>query len=395
MPQVATRVDVTRAFGVIKEMELLGPEWTDAREAGRVAYREAMNLLMKSARDEWLDQRRLSHGPDRRNGYYRRDLLTALGRIELQVPRTRTFSAQTIVSRFARRERSVDRVILSGFVLGLSTRKVGVVLQHLFGTVVSAATVSRVARILDESVASFHRRPLVNRYRALIFDGVVLARKTGGGARRLPVLVAMGITPQGKKEIIDFQLATSESQAAWEGFLRGLYQRGLTGEAVEIVGSDGGGGLRAALEIVYPGIPVQRCWAHKTRNITDKVRAADRDHVKRHVQRIYNAPDLVTARRAARAFIERWKRLYPRAVGCLSRDLEELLNYFRFKDPDWRRAIRTTNAIERRFVEVRRRTRPMGAFSDRTSIARILFAVFTYENQKEGIPSLLLLTQRI
>jgi len=326
MPQVATQVDVTRALDRIKEMNLLGEEWGDPREAGRAAYEAAMNLLMKSARDRWLDQRRLSHGPDRRNGYYRRDLLTALGRIELQVPRTRTFSAQAIVARFARRERSVDQVILSGFVLGLSTRKVGLVLQHLFGTLVSAATVSRVARILDESVASFHRRPLVNRYRALIFDGVVLARKTGAGARRRPVLVAMGITAQGKKEIIDFQPAAAESQEAWEGFLRGLYQRGLSGDGVEIVSSDGGGGLRAALEIVYPALPVQRCWAHKTRNITDKVRVADRDRVKRHVRRIYNAPDLVTARRAARAFIEQWRRLYPRAVRCLTTDLEELLS---------------------------------------------------------------------
>src|SRR5262245_26872379 len=138
MPQVATQVDVSRALGVIKAMDLWGEDWAEPREAGRAAYQDAMNLLMKGERDRWLEQRTLADGPDRRNGYYRRDLLTALGVIELRVARTRTFSAQKIVARFARRRPEVDQAILSGFVLGLSTRKVGVMLRHLMGEAVSA-----------------------------------------------------------------------------------------------------------------------------------------------------------------------------------------------------------------------------------------------------------------
>lgn len=98
------------------------------------------------------------------------------------------------------------------------------------------------------------------------------------------------------------------------------------------------------------------------------------------------------ARSAARRFAERWGARYPRAVACLRRDLDELLACFRCADPAWRTATRTTNAIERRFREVRRRTRPMGVFSDCTSMERILFAVFTHENQKEGTVPLFLLT---
>lgn len=395
MPQDATRVNVTQALGVIKEMNLWGEEWADPREAGRAAYEAVVNELMKAQRDGYLRDLALAGGHDRRNGYYRRDLLTALGVIELQVPRTRRFNARRVIARYARREPALDRVILSAFVLGLSTRKVGVALRHALGEVVSPTTVSRVARILDQAVTAYHRRPLVNRYRALIFDGVVLARKSGVGALRRPVLVALGITPDGKKEIIDFQLARSEGAEAWEGFLRELYRRGLTGERVEIIAVDGGKGLRAALEVVYPRLRIQRCWAHKTRNITDQVRTADRECVKRQLQRIYGAPSLGHARQAARAVVQRWRQRYPAAVRCLTQDLDELLTFFHLKDPAWRRATRTTNAIERRFREVRRRTRPMGTFSDRTSMERILFAVFTHENQKEGIPSLLLLTQDV
>ena len=103
-------------------------------------------------------------------------------------------------------------------------------------------------------------------------------------------------------------------------------------------------------------------------------------------------PRTCAARKAARRFADKWTATYPAAVRCLQVDLDDLLTFFRFSDPTWRRATRTTNAIERRFCEVRRRTRPMGVFSDKTSLDRILFAVFTGENQNQGVPPLFLLT---
>ena len=133
-----------------------------------------------------------------------------------------------MIRSYARREPEIDRVILAGFVLGLSTRKVGETLLAILGQKVSPSTVSRVARTLDQAVAAFHRRPLENRYTALMLDGVVLSRKTGAGALKRPVLVALGLRPDGKKEIIDFRLAASESAAEWERFLTDLYRRGLT-----------------------------------------------------------------------------------------------------------------------------------------------------------------------
>jgi transposase-like protein len=263
----------------------------------------------------------------------------------------------------------------------LSTRKVGEALLPILGRPISPATVSQVAKQLDAVVAAFHARPLKERYRVVMLDGVVLARKTGAGAIRRPVLVALGLRPDGKKEVIDFRLAASESAAEWERFLSDLDRRGLRADGLEMICVDGGTGLLAALPMVYPGVPIQRCWAHKIRNVLAKVRVADQSAAKADLHAVMHAKTLPQARSAARRFADHWEADYPKAVACLRDDLDELLTCWRYKSVAERKKVRTTNAIERRFREVRRRTRPMGVFSDRTSMDRILFAVFHHENQ--------------
>jgi transposase-like protein len=208
------------------------------------------------------------------------------------------------------------------------------------------------------------------------------------------MLVALGIKFDGNKEIIDFHQAPGESQSAWEGFLNNLHQRGLEGDALKLIVVDGGKGLLAALPLVYGHVPMQRCWTHKTRNVLNHVKRADQKRVKRSLHRISHARNLREAQRAAQRFVARWKASYPKAADCLQKDLSELLSFLQIKTELAPSVIRTTNAIERRFVEVRRRTRPMGTFSDRTSIERILFSVFTYENLKQRTATpFLLLTQ--
>lgn len=330
---------------------------------------------------------------DRRNGSYSRQLLMGVGNVEVKVPRTRRYNPAHILEAYARRAPQVDRLILAAFVLGLSTRKVGKVLLQLLGETVSASTVSNVAKQLDTEVAAFHRRKLSDNYRVLMFDGVVLKRKTGAGSIRRPVLVVLGIRPDGKREVIDFRLALGESQNAWEAFLNDLYQRGLSGKTAELVVSDGGKGLLAALPLVYPHLPVQRCWVHKLRNVLDKVRKTDREAVLTDLRRIMNAPGIGAARKAAALFAKNWRKTYPKAVACLADDLDALFAHYCFKEKKWRKAGRSTNAIERCFVEVRRRTRPMGVMADRASMSRILYAVFTGINQNQGTTTPFPLTQ--
>lgn len=280
------------------------------------------------------------------------------------------------------------------FLLGLSTRKVGSALLSMLGQPVSPSTVSDIAKQLDRSVHAYHQRPLPDHYEVLVLDGIVMKRKTGVGAQRRSMLVALGIKPDGNKEIIDFRQVAGESQNAWEGFLNDLYRRGLKGELLKLVVVDGGKGLLAALDLVYGQVPLQRCWAHKTRNVLNHVKRTDQNKVKRSLHRISYARNLREAQKAAQRFVLRWNESYPKAVQCLQRDLPELLSFLQANAGLPPSVLRTTNAIERRFREVRRRSRPMGTFSDRTSMERILYAVFTYENLKQRTATpFLLLTQ--
>jgi putative transposase len=393
MPQTATIESLPAAFRMMKAMQVEGLEGgEDYRGAAQRALTELLEGRMDQLIDEHLERMAELGQADRRNGCYTRWLLTELGAIELAVPRTRTFSALKVVRAYARRAKDVDRMILACFLLGLSTRKVAIALLPILGRPVSPATVSAVAKQLDIAVAAFHRRPLKDIYRVLVLDGVVLRRKTGAGALARPVLVALGLRPDGKKEVIDFRLASAESAAQWELFLGDLARRGLTGARLEMLCVDGGAGLLAALPTAFPNIPVQRCWAHKIRNVLNKARKPDQAAVKADLHRIMNATILPAAWSAARRFADRWQDLYPKAVACLRADLDDLLTCFRYSTREQRKAVRTTNAIERRFREVRRRTRPMGTFQDKTSMERILFAVFTHENRNQGLATPFALT---
>lgn len=384
--------NLPEALQVVKEMKLASDEWTgEYRDAARSTIASVLKKQMEqqvAGHLSWVYQRGI---PDRRNGSYLRHVLTELGCVILTIPRTRRFSPRGIIAAYARRVREIDHVILACFLLGLSTRKVGIALLSLLGEKISAQTVSRVAKTLDAAVDAFHRRRITTRFRALILDGIVIKRKTGAGSLTRPVLVALGIRPDGRKEVIDFRLAKAESGAAWNRFLTDLVQRGMS--APEVICADGGEGLISILPDVYPTIPLQRCWAHKMRNILDKVPRKQQKVVKRGLVKIYSAQNLTEAKTAAGRWARSWIERYPKAVKCLQNDLEDLLICFQFDDADFRKAIRTTNAIERRFREVRRRTRPMGVFSNGTSVERILYAVFMYENINLGVYPVFVLTQ--
>jgi len=391
LPATITRIH--QAFKEIKHMQC--DTWEgDYRPAARDALKDILEHRMSNAVDAHLEQRRAEGFPDRRNGSYPRHLLTELGDLGLRIPRTRTFSARVLLKRFARRASSIERFILLSFLFGLSTRKVGQALLPILGEPLSHATVSQIGKQLDRAVQAYQQRPLSDTYEVLLLDGIVMKRKTGIGAQKRSVLVALGITSNGKKEIIDFRQVHGESQSAWETFLQDLYRRGLEGQSLKLIILDGGKGLLAALPLVYGDVPIQRCWAHKTRNVLNYVRRTDQKKVKKDLHRISHARNLRETYQAARRFIARWQPSYPKAIQCLHQDLPELLTFLQVKVSLPHPMLRTTNAIERRFREIRRRTRPMGTFSDRTSMDRIMFSTFAYENLKQGTNTpFLLLTQ--
>lgn len=376
----ATARNVSRAIKEINAFDWEG----DFKPVARQTLKELLEKRLQEEMEEYLGVSRYEHAADRadyRNGHYVRHLLTEMGDIEVLVPRSRKGGFPTkLIERYARRCRSVDRVLLACFCLGLSTRKAASVLVPVLEERVSATTISRITKGLDGEVKRYHSRRLRDRYRYLFFDGVVLKSKGAIKVQKKILLCAFGITLDGKHEMIDFYPAASESQACWEAFLNDLYRRDLKGECCELIVTDGGTGLHAALEIVYPKILTQRCWAHKARNVLDKVKKSDQKAVKKALNRISHAPNHREATEAYWRLAARWSQAYPRAVACVEKDLDQLLHFFQIKRPELWSRLRTTNLIERSFREVRRRTRPMGVMANSQSLQRIVFAVFHHLN---------------
>jgi len=209
----------------------------DLDEQMKENHRRFVDLLMLEERQRFLQAhpyQRHEQRVDQANGFYQRSLTTRLGVLSLQVPRSRSgaFRPQ-VLPCYKRREAAVDEALRRVFLCGVSTRQAGPALAGLLDEAVSAATVSTVAKVLDETVAQWHRRALSDKYQHLILDGVSVRLRLVGKVQRRLVLCAYGITTQGKGELIDFLLAKAESEESWKRLLLDLWNRGLRGRVLE------------------------------------------------------------------------------------------------------------------------------------------------------------------
>lgn len=347
-----------------------------------------VKLILESSLEEELVEelrasryRRIQARRGYRNGHYERSLYTKFGVIKsLRVPRARESYSSKVLSRYQRRCEEVNQMVRDMFLAGVSTRRVGEVLSRIGGENVSAQTVSRIIRSLDMEVRLFHSKSVVDMYRYLFFDGISLKVKGAGKVHKRQVLCAYGITHEGRREIINFRQGADESEAKWEALLNDLYNRGLEGKSCDLIITDGCPGLHKALETVYPYIAKQRCWAHKLRNVSNKIRVRDIEECMAGARLIYLARHRKEAIRNYKDWERKWSTLYPRAVNCLEKDLDELLSFFDVP-LSHRIKVRTTNVIERSFREVRRRTRPMSCFTNSQSVDRIIYGVISHLNQ--------------
>lgn len=334
---------------------------------------EVQDLIGSSSWERNLDR------PTYRNGYYRRGLLTSLGYIaKLNVPRIREgrISFKSI-KKYQQRTKDVDQVILEMFLNGVSTRKVAEVLVPLLGKrAISSGLVSKISKILDKQVKKFHSRKIKDEYEYLILDGIFLNTKSPVKKKRRCILAVYGVKRGGKRELIDFEMAMKgESENAWGHILNRLYYRGLEGKGLKLSVIDGNKGLRNAISLIYPGADIQRCWAHKLRNVANRLPKKIEKACINQAREIYSAVGYGEAVGAYKRWVKRWENICPGAVKCLEEDIEELLNFYQYPKELWKK-LRTTNIIERIFREVRRRTRPMSCFQNRASVERIIFAIF-------------------
>jgi putative transposase len=381
--KVPARPILTEPWREVNSIEALMEDFSEEIALG------IKTTLEKCFEHELLEQLQASwgkHNPDRvdyRNGYRYRSLQTRLGLIkDLKVPRSRgrTYKSQ-ILPRYKRYEAGVEDLVRNSFLAGISTRRVSEVLEPLIGGSVSASTVSEITKALDDQVRKYHQRRLPDDVVYLFADAVYMTTKGGAKAARKAVLTVYVVKTNGEKELLDFRVADSESEAQWEAFLNYLYNRGLEGSQLRLIISDGGTGLHAALETVYGHVKRQRCWVHKLRNVMGRLRAKQREGCLAQLRTVYQAKNRTEARQEYQTWAKAWGDDAPAAVACVEKDLEELLNFFT-EPAALARRLRTTNAIERCFREVRRRTNPMSCFNNRESCNRIIYAIFAHQNNR-------------
>jgi putative transposase len=351
--------------------------WGDLRPELLEAVRRILETTMEDELAAELLATRYERTPwrtDLRNGSYHRTLVTELGAItDLAVPRRRLVPYRpSFLRRAARRTSTIDLVLCRAFLRGLSTRETAALATTLTGVSLSAASVSRLAAQLDAQVSAFHRRPVTFPARYLLCDGLWVSVRASGRAKKRVVLAAYGIDEHGRRELLDYRQAASESAAEWRRLLDSLVARGLEPDAVVLVTADGAGGIAAAVAEAFPEAALQRCWTHRLRNLLEALPAAERRPCLRGLRAVYRARTRRAAVAASWRWARAWRGRHPVLVRNLERDLDDLLAVFALPEP-LRASLRTTNLIERAFRELRRRLRPIGSLTDRRSADRILY----------------------
>ena len=357
----------------------------DFGEGSRWLYERLLNLAITEEFKSYVGARRYERVESRRgwrNGSRPRRLLTRLGRVDLAIPRIREENYQpSWLERYRRLETKLAAGLKTMFIQGVSTAKVGNVLEVLCGERVSKSTVSKLALSLEEEVRAYQQRRLEDDFVFLYLDGLSVKIRKELKADRWQLLVAYGIRANGSRELIGFQKYPSESTSCWQTFLENLKMRGLKGRALRLIILDGSKGLWQAVQGVYPEVETQLCWVHKLRNVANACPDRHRPSCLKEAAQIMNASSARTAANRFRVWRQKWQALAPKAVNCLERDFDKLLAIFAFP-ATIRQIIRSTNVIERAFREVRRRQRPMGYFTNNASCQRIIYAIFAHLNAK-------------
>ena len=335
-----------------------------------------MNEAMKLERGDVLQAEPYERTDARRgyaNGYKPKNVRSRLGSLELQVPQTRGVEFYpSALQRGERSERALKLAVAEMYVQGVSTRKVAAITQELCGLDVSSSQVSRAAAALDEELDAWRNRSL-DEIPYLILDARYEKVRHAGSVISCAVLVAIGITTEGKRTVIGVSVSLSEAEVHWREFLASLQNRGLHG--VQLIVSDNHAGLKAAREARFSGVPWQRCQFHLQQNAMQYVpKIAMRKAVAADIRAVFDAPDRNEAQRQLDLAVKKYEKSAPKVSGWMEANIPEGLAVFELPAAH-RRRLRTTNMLERVNKEIKRRTRVATLFPNEASLLRLTSAV--------------------
>lgn len=377
-------------------LELLA---NDGFEALPESLRLLLNAAMKVEREKFLGAAAYERSEQRRgyaNGFKQKTVQTRIGPLEVDVPQTRDGGFYpSSLERGLRSERALKVALAEMYVQGVSTRKVAAITEELCGFEVSSAQVSRVAKELDAVLEAWRNRPL-GCFHYLYLDARYEKVRHGGVVRDCAVLIAVGVGPDGMREVIGVSVELSEAEVHWRKFLQQLQERGLHG--VQLITSDAHPGLKEARQATFPSVAWQRCQFHLQQNASQYVPKQEmKAAVAADIRNIFDAPDRAEADRLLDKTIKSYEKCAPKLAAWLLENLPEGLTVFEYPKAH-RKRIRTSNIVERLSQEIRRRTKVARLFPNEASCLRLVSAVLmeisedwlsdlpiiSFEKHKEG-----------
>jgi len=349
--------------------------------------REGMQVFSQAVMElevtQHLGAERHARTPERtgqRNGYRDRRWDTRVGTIDLHVPRVRDGSYfPALLDPRRRAERALVAVVQEAYVHGVSTRRVDDLVQALGITGISKSEVSRLCATLDAEVARFRTRPLTGRYPYLWLDATYLKVRQNGRVVSMAVVIAIGVTAEGRREVVGLDVGPSEEEAFWAQFLRGLVERGLTG--VQLVISDAHAGLKRALTAILQGASWQRCRVHFVRNALALVPKSAQQLVAATIRTVFAQPDATSAREQWRRVADGFRDRFPRLADLMDEAESDVLAYLAFPSAHWRQ-IWSNNPLERLNKEVKRRTDVVGIFPNDAAVIRLVGMILAEQHDE-------------
>ncbi len=332
----------------------------------RGTVEETLNALLDAEADRLCQASRYERTEkrqDTRAGYYKRNLETKAGPVQLQVPKLRTLTFETaIIERYKRRESSVEESLIEMYLAGVSVRRVEDITEALWGTRVSPGTVSNLNKKVYARIEKWLNAPIEGEYTYVFLDGIWLKRCWAGEVKNVSVLVAIGVDQDGYRHVLGVQEGAKEDKESWTRFLRHLKTRGLKG--VKLFVSDKCLGLVESLADFYPQAKWQRCVVHFYRNVFTAVPKGRVKEVAAMLKAIHAQEDQSAAEEKIVAVTKKLRSMkLSNAAKIVEEGAKETLSYYAFPSQHWR-SLRTNNPLERLMREIRRRTRVVGAFPD-------------------------------
>ena len=347
------------------------------KELVRGSVEETLNELLEAEADRLTQAARYERSEARqgyRSGHYDRNLTTTSGDVTLHVPRLKGISFETaIIERYRRRESSVEEALIKMYLAGVSVRRVEDITEALWGSKVSASTISELNKKAYVNIEAWRNRSLQGgKYPYVYVDGIYLKRNWGGEYENVAVLVAIAVNEDGYREVLGAAEGMKEDKASWVSFFQWLRGRGL--EGVKLIVGDKCLGMLEAVGEVFPEVKYQRCTVHFYRNVFSVVPKFKVKNVAKMLKAIHAQESKKASREKAAAVVAELKAMkLPEAAKKVEAGIEETLTYCDFPSEHWTK-IRTNNVIERMNREIRRRTRVVGAFPDGNSALMLVCA---------------------